>query len=234
MEEKHIHHTAGGSDLIPDALRMNPYIVPDGYFEVLNLRILQRCGPTEQALAAWDVPSGYFEQLEADINAKIAEQKLKELVSDSGFSVPGHYFDHLAEQSLAETTLRERVVDPGFVVPANYFNTLQHNISGHLSEREEVPVRKLGKSSPRLLYAAAACIALLLTTWGIFNRLADNPTVGTSLASVSEQEIFNYLELYGSSDDIVFISEHLDNVGERNIGYGLSEEDIEAYLNHTL
>ncbi len=235
MEEKNIHHTADGPDALPDALRMNPYTVPDGYFKGLTPLVLQRCNATADPSKAWPIPSGYFEQLEANITGKIAEQQLKESVSDPGFAVPEHYFEHLAERSLAEASLRERIADPGYSVPAPYFDNLQHVIASRMQPvREDViPVRKLRKPS-WLLYAAAACLALFLTTWGIFNRLGDGQASDSSLASVPEQEIFNYLELYGSAEDIVFISEQLDDAGERNIGNGLSEADIEAYLNHTL
>jgi hypothetical protein len=233
MKEKHTYHHVDASGKLPDALRENPYTVPNGYFENLHHLILPKCRHIEDASATFAVPSGYFEELEDGIMAKLAEQKLKTLVGEAGFSVPEGYFGRLEEQSLAEGKIRENIVDPGFVIPERYFDTLQNRIADRTFQEVPTPTRKI--SRPRwVAYAAAACIALVMGVAGIF-RLVDNGSETTSpLASVSDQEILNYLELYGTANDMIYISEHLDDFDERSIGEGVSDVDLEAYLNHTL
>lgn len=97
------------------------------------------------------------------------------------------------------------------------------------------PIRKL--SRPKwVAYAAAASVALVLGLAGMFRTATTNDTAenGSPLASVSDQQILDYLELYGTPNDMIYISEQLDDFDEQRIGVGISDEDIEAYLNHTL
>lgn len=235
MEEKHTYRptdTSGKS--LPEALRVNPYTVPDGYFANLQKYTLQQCLSIEEAQQAWRVPSGYFDQLSDRIFAKIKEQQLKETISEPGFSVPEGYFNRLENQFLLEKNLGGYATEPGFSVPAAYFETLQKNIAGKTYQRQDAPIRKI--SRPQwITYAAAACIALAVSIFGVIKLTIENPsTTSGHLASVSDQEILSYLELYGTDDDVMYISEQLDDFDERVIGEEISEEDIEAYLNHTL
>ena len=266
MKEKHTYRYLAASGELPEAMRVNPYTVPVGYFDDLQQRILQRSHHIDDAQASFTVPSGYFDQLHDDIVAKIAEQQLKEKVSEPGFSVPEGYFENLERRVLersvrindnvattmdvppgyfqqlqedilakvAEQTLKEHVGDAGFTVPNDYFATLERHITDRTSDERVTPIRRI--SQPRwMTYAAAACIALAVSIVGFFRLNNSDQVVSTThLATVSDQEILNYLELYGAENDIIYISEHLDDFGERTIGEGLDEEDIEAYLNNTL
>ncbi|WP_257670546.1 hypothetical protein [Parapedobacter tibetensis] len=266
MKDKHTYRHLDESGRLPDALQMNPYTVPADYFEDLHVCILQRCRHIEDSQASFMVPSGYFDELRDNITTKIAEQRLKEIVDEPGFSVPeGYfvglernlsercrhigngsllsmpvppgYFQQLQEDILIEVSaqkLKEKVNEPGFIVPADYFDNLQHAITKRTSQGELTPIRKI--SRPKwMAYAAAACVALAVSIVG-FLRFADSEqSISTNhLTAVSDQEILNYLEFYGTTSDFTYISEHLDDFGGRNIGEGLSEEDIEAYLNNTL
>ncbi|SEL27657.1 hypothetical protein [Parapedobacter koreensis] len=234
MKDKHTHKHVDASDTLPEVLRVNSYILPEGYFEDLQQRILQRCRHIEDSQAAFVVPEGYFEQLENSTVAKLIEQKLKAVVADPGLSVPPAYFVDLTERLLATQKLNEHVSETGFTVPSSYFGTLQNSISRQTTTREEIiPIRKI--SRPRwMFYAAAACVALMISIAGLFRLADDSQPIAGPLASVSDQDILNYLELYGTAGDVVYISEHLDDFDGGYIGEGLSEEDIEAYLNHTL
>jgi len=232
MKGKHTYRHVDASDTLPAALRVNPYRVPDGYFEDLSQHVLHRCRHIDDAQHTLAVPSGYFGQLEHDITARIAEQKLKEQVAETGFAIPDGYFGKLEEQLLAEQLLRNNVHDAGFTVPPHYFETLQRGTISRTDEAAETPIRKI--SRPRwMAYAAAACVALVISAIGL-TRLVDDQGATSPLASVSDQEILHYLELYGTANDMIYISEQLDDFDERSIGEGLSEADIEAYLNHTL
>ncbi|WP_353125878.1 hypothetical protein [Parapedobacter pyrenivorans] len=235
MKEKDTYHHVDAPDKLPDALRANPYTVPEGYFDDLYNRTLRQCRHMEETPTTFAVPSGYFQQLEDGIMAKIAEEKLRNIVGEAGFSVPEGYFSSLEEQSLANVKIRENAVEPGFAVPEHYFDTLQNRITDRTSRREVTLVRKISRPTKWVAYAAAACIAMVMGITGIFRLVDDGAETSTSpLASVSDQEILNYLELYGTANDMIYISEHLDDFDEPNINEGISEVDLEAYLNHTL
>ncbi len=267
MKDKCTYHIFDAAGNLSDAMRVNPYTVPAGYFDDLQQLILQRGRHIEDAQASFTVPSDYFNQLQEDITVKISESALKVRVSDPGFSVPEGYFGNLEKNTLerikfidghsapamatppdyfqqlqedilakvAEQQLSARVNgESGFSVPDGYFDALTHRVADRTTHRQTTPVRRI--SQPRwMTYAAAACIALAVSVVGFFKLNHDEEVVQTShLASVSDQEILSYLELYGTENDIVYISEHIDDFGERGIGDGLSDEDIEAYLNNTL
>ncbi|RQP11220.1 hypothetical protein [Parapedobacter defluvii] len=237
MKEKHTYRPIDTPDKsLPEVLRVNPYTVPDGYFTDLQECTLQQCRLIEEVQhikSIGSVPTGYFDQLGDRILAKIKEQQLKETITESGFSIPDGYFDKLEEQLLLQQKLNENASDSGFSVPASYFETLQDNLSRQTYQQQEIPIRKI--SRPRWMAYAAACIALVASIVGV-TRLAveDQPATSSHLASVSDQEILNYLELYGTDNDMMYISEQLDDFDERVIGESISEEDLEAYLNHTL
>ncbi|MFC3199002.1 hypothetical protein ACFOET_15365 [Parapedobacter deserti] len=234
MKERHTYRDADAPQNLPEACRVNPYTVPDGYFEGLHHCTLQKCMSDGEPQTTFAIPLGYFDQLEDSIMAGIAEQKLLEITSQTGFSVPASYFDSLKEQLLTERKLKEKVGEAGFFVPASYFAELQRNITSQTSERSATPVRHLNHRS-WVAYAAAACLALLVGIAGVFRLVDSGDTAPSSvLAAVSDQEILNYLEFYGAANDMIYISEQLDELDERSFGEGLSEADIEAYLNHTL
>jgi len=178
------------------------------------------------------VPDGYFEQLTDSITARITEQTLKAKVTEPGFVVPTGYFSALEEQLLATRKIQEQVTDTGFVVPRDYFDMLPGRITAQ-THQAATPVRRL--SRPKwVAYAAAASIALVVGLASLFKIANDTPETTSPLASVSDEQIVNYLELYGPPNDMIYISDELDSFDEQSIGEGISDADIEAYLNHTL
>ncbi len=232
MKEKHTYHHADVSEKLPEQLRANPYTVPNGYFENLHYRTTHKCQNAGNTPSALEVPIGYFEQLTDNITAKIAEQELKAIVNDSGFVVPPNYFRTSEQLLITSSKITERVVNTGFTVPAYYFDRLPERIKER-AHPTATPIRKL--SRPKwVAYAAAASIALVLGLAGMLRIANDTAEAKSPLASVSDQQILDYLELYGTPNDMIYISGQLDDFDEQSIGEGISEEDIEAYLNHTL
>lgn len=233
MKEKHTYQHGNTPGNLPEGLRVNPYTVPDGYFDNLFQQTLRKCRDGEAAPEAWGVPEGYFEQLTDSITAKIAEQKLKTLVSEPGFTVPDGYFEGLEQLLAAEGELRGKITETGFTVPQGYFDTLTDRV-GEQTKRPATPVRRMNPL--KWVAYAAASIAVILGLAGIFRTTVNQgfPETQQSLASVPDQQILDYLELYGSSDDMMFISEQMVDLDEQHISTEISDEDIEAYLNLTL
>lgn len=124
----------------------NPFTVPDGYFDELESRTLLLSRLSEAGDTGLNVPDGYFGQLQLDLEARIAEEKLKQLVPADGFTVPEGYFDGLNDQIL--------------------------NGASPISAEKEPVIRRLTRSAG-LRYIAAA-VALFFSVFLIKDRLVEN------------------------------------------------------------
>lgn len=78
--------------------KVNPFAVPDQYFEGLSDRISAAVFvddlKSKAGLITEEVPEGYFENLPAEINSRIALESLN-LKQQDGFAVPEGYFEKL-------------------------------------------------------------------------------------------------------------------------------------------
>jgi len=219
---------------LPEVLRVNPFSVPDGYFTDLQERTLTQCGLADTFKNTWEIPNDYFEQLTEKISVKVQEQKLKDMITESGFSTPDGYFENAQLRLLLRQKLMDQGANSGFTVPEGYFEEQYNRITDRVYDKQDTRIKKIG-SRKWVGYAAAACIAFAIGVFGVTKMITEHNTPPSNhLVSVSDQEIFNYLELYGSDQDITYISEQLNEFDEPIIDAGISEEDIEAYLNHTL
>lgn len=122
--------------------KVNPFAVPEQYFEDLSDKIRAAVFIDElkekAGFPASEVPVGYFEQLSDEINAKITLDALQ-LPKQPGFTAPEGYFDQM------NTSILERVSPEATA---------------------EVKVRKLWPSK-LTRYAAAACLALI-TSFAVY------------------------------------------------------------------
>lgn len=60
------------------------------------------------------IPEGYFEGFEASIEARLAEDELREIISSTGFAVPDGYFSGLDNEVMAKLVSPETKVIPLF------------------------------------------------------------------------------------------------------------------------
>lgn len=205
MKEKYTHNDLNGLGEMADSLRANPFTVPDHYFDALNHLTLQRCRHLEISKTTLAVPTGYFSQLQGDIMARVAEEKLRGKVADSGFTVPDGYFD------ASKNTILNRVIP----------------------RETSTAVRKITPRR-WLRYAAVACVALVLGITGYFgwvnpredDRLdaVSDQEILSYLEFYGEPADITYIAEY-LKDEERDIAKELNE---------LSDEDIEAYLNNTL
>lgn len=215
MTDKYTYRDEG-SDRLPEGLRTNPFQVPDGYFEELTAKNLLRAKLNKDLENSMSTPESYFEEMQDSIFARIAEEKLKGSIPESGHEVPVAYFDTLSDRIMSRVTVPATVIKEG----------------------KATPVRTLGKMR-WLQYAAAACIlfAVGISTYLRYNT-TDVPAItditASTLNNISDQEILSYLELYGEHDDFVS-STYYDDAGLSTIDTeDISADEIEAYLNNTL
>ena len=92
--------------LLASLPRTTPFSAPDQYFDDLQTRIHQSVfinGLMQRDHQSFTVPQGYFEELGANINAKIALDKFKTSVHTDGFKTPVNYFDDLNAKILSKT-----------------------------------------------------------------------------------------------------------------------------------
>ena len=136
--------------------RINPYKVPENYFEQASIGILNQSlsdtykGMAKIALPTMEVPAGYFENLAGSILSKInAESKeelgvLDEIGRKNVFAVPTGYFEILPGEVMAgiATANLENVAGKTnvFSIPEGYFETLNDEVS---AERATVELRKM-------------------------------------------------------------------------------------------
>lgn len=215
MTEKHTYRNENFGNL-PDELRVNPFAVPEGYFEDLAKRSLLRNKLRQDMEDATAVPEGYFDSLKEDILSQVRAEKLKEQVVAPGMTVPEGYFSQLTDKVLASTV--QAAKDETAPVPA------------------ETPVRRLW-TKKWLPYVAASVMALAVSIGFYFgnNSHSEQPVaVAGTLQAVSDQEIISYLELYAESDYLIYqAADYNAEMGDW-LEEDFSEADIEAYFNNTL
>ena len=95
-----------------------------------DFKLLKQVNPENP----FNVPSGYFDDLESRI---LSFQKIKALNtgnSEGGFTVPENYFEGLEANSQSTFNLHSMVAgEEGFLVPGNYFNDLESQIMSRVS-----------------------------------------------------------------------------------------------------
>jgi hypothetical protein len=235
--------------------RENPFRVPKGYWDrfpaqMMSLIRAQQANSPEEELEVispllsgldkktpFEVPSGYFTELSENLvmGLKALDQVQDELEKDSSLI-----------HALDKSELYE--------LPAGYFETFPDRA---LSRVKQIASRKPAKiisllgARSWMKYAAAAMVAGVLLTGGLlwFNSspnstakpiqltipLADK----TNFATVSDQEILNYLESQNvpetdlnslASIDLGDNESVGDNEGN-NLLSGVSDEELQQYVN---
>lgn len=186
--------------------KVNPFTVPEQYFDTLSARINAAVFIDElkskAGIATQDVPSGYFKQLEGDIYTRISLEVLN-LPKEDGFAVPEGYFDQVS-------------------------NNVLKKISQEQSET--VKVRKLWPNTLSR-YAAAACLALIcglavyLNQDSLSNTTAKvNNTTVSNTASVAEDPM-----LWDIEEEVI-----MEQVDTRSSGYitntSATSAELEDYI----
>lgn len=147
MKENYTHNEELGGKNLPDSLRVNPFLTPTHFFEEQENQILNQIhlhslirpynDSQDNIATTQSVPNGYFETLTHTIFAKIAEQDLKDKVTDTGFSSPDQYFENLTaaiESRVAEEDIKSLVPELDFEVPDDYFESAENQILAKISE----------------------------------------------------------------------------------------------------
>lgn len=192
-----------------------PYHTPVGYFDSLNTVIMARIaagGNEENSLLhvagkhmPQDVPQGYFATLPGNILSKIKAQGTASVSKELNELSP-------LLAGLNKANLYE--------VPAGYFEHLPSALTAHTTTEAKV-VSMFSKKIWIRFAAAAVLFGLIAFGISFFTKQSainapGIPTakteeqINTELASISDEEIINYLKMTSDSKDVAAISSVLD------------------------
>jgi hypothetical protein len=139
MKENNTYHQHSEGDNLPEYLRVNPFIVPEGYFDHLESKILLHLNPIHNLAIqkeTFQVPEGYFDDLQSRILATAKLEQLTPSIPEGSFTVPNQYFETLQDRissRIAEEKLREEVNTDGFQVATGYMDELTQSIMANIS-----------------------------------------------------------------------------------------------------
>jgi hypothetical protein len=160
------------------------------------------------------VPEQYFETLPETIANSVYLNELKEVSPLDGFTVPDQYFSSLKDRILAQTTEEEFATEEvlahfppsaGFSTPDQYFQKLQSKILAQTVEgappaAKESRIVRLWHSG-LLKYASAACFVLVAAFGFYLNQQTYTPQpTATEIANeqmlydIDEQDIIDHVE----------------------------------------
>ena len=241
MKEENTYYDGMEGPNLPDSLRNNPFVVPEGYFAKLRDQLqlqLKMAQHADKDTEPWKVPEGYFEAVSEQI---LTQVNIENQTSREEFTVPTGYFDQLTDRiqgAIMAEKLKEQVVHSGFTVPEGYSKQLEEAILSRTtgSQKNETKVRKLPVRQ-WVQYVAAACVLFVI---GIASYKSITDTVTprafeSHLTSIADDEIINYLSASNESEDMIYMMEYLSpNDESAGICKEIQGDDIEDYLNYAL
>lgn len=99
MKENNTYHEGMDGLNLPESWRVNPFIVPDNYFDTFSSNLFSTIRFREHVDskdAGFSVPEQYFLDLSANITSHI---KLETLAKKTeAWTIPSRYFDELPKQ----------------------------------------------------------------------------------------------------------------------------------------
>jgi hypothetical protein len=200
------------SPLLAKASNENVFTVPEGYFNTLNQLILSKTIHNQETLS---VPAGYFETLSSKILNRIAEEDalvetknispaLYSLQNKNVFSVPKGYFENLAAIVLS------KVKEPARVI----------NIQAHTIWRYAVAAVLIGVIAVNSLFmfnkpnhqlAAVKFIGSNVPAYiSESSQYKTEDDINNAVASLSNEDIINYLENTGTVADNEMLNNEMD------------------------
>lgn len=254
------HRNTNTDDLaageLSHTLGVSPFVVPDGYFQQLENSITNRIHQNDslnQLISkneGFTTPANYFIEAEDAIFAAIRTQSLRERVTDDGFQIPENYFTASSESiylQINEDKIKQLVAEDGFTHPSkDYFTQLENKVFAQTIQsvqEDTTPIRSLKKSSTSWFKYSIAAAALLFgvgTYIGLqqsTEQQAPEVAATISLQKVSDEEIVNYLAQVSNSDELMQLSQIVQESKDepiKKLETDIDNEDIEEYLNYML
>lgn len=183
------------------------------------------------------IPKDYFDDLTVRVSNRIYLEKLKDQITDTGFTVPAQYFSSLQQQISLKVSLDSLSADSGYEVPAGFFEAqrtaILHKTGSESSKARRSRVVRLWHSS-LLKYASAACFVILSAT-GIYLSQNSNEyaITGTEMATdqllyeIDEQVIIDHIQanngqgIKPASPDVALENYILNNYSQSDLALDL-------------
>ena len=136
MKENNTYHEGMDGLNLPESWRVNPFIVPDNYFDTFSSNLFSTIRFREHVDskdAGFSVPEQYFLDLSANITS---HTKLETLAKKTeAWTIPSRYFDELPKQIQSNIRI-ESLLDKSSAlsVPEDYFDILTDRIQDKIFE----------------------------------------------------------------------------------------------------
>lgn len=187
-------------------LKMNPFHVPEQYFDGLPESILNSVyiDQLKQSIpvSGFMVPDSYFIELQDQLAAITSDNLLDSLPKVAGYSTPDLYFQQLQSKILARTMAEEAVVP-------------------HLHpEKPDSKIVRLWHSD-LIKYASAACF-ILVTAFGLYLNQQSPVNKQTVTEMANEQLLYDL--------DEQEIIDHIDAAADESTNVKLTHEELENYI----
>lgn len=228
------------SPMLANIPRVNVFRVPDNYFLSLADKMtvavfLHFSGKNKKNVTVEpsSVPLGYFDSLSNNILTKIKAEAKDGEEEEDVFSEKSFLFPSLKNINV-------------FKVPEGYFKNLPMQVMEKIKQPASAKIIPITKNWWK--YAAAAVVAGIITisTIQLFNYSIDNQnSIGASLqyktpqqldkgiASLSDDEIVNYLQKHGNILDVALLTKDVDvSALPSSIDYLLDENALDDYLDN--
>ncbi len=224
------------SPVLTQISNSNVYVLPAGYFENFASEILFKIAEIQMPAASnpYQVPAGYFDGFAVFLLQKVKTQ-------ENQTNLSGEIFNELQQVAPLLNSIPKTNV---YTVPGNYFEELSVNITVKKSPAEVIRLKK--RVQKWFAYAAAACIIAVIST-GIYffieysNRKNENLEFATEyknitnfnidrgVATLSDEEIINYLDIQPASTDIIPATNSDDTEFQQMLD-NTSDDEINEYL----
>jgi len=136
MKEDNTYYDGMDGLNLPGSLRINPFIVPENYFDQLSSSVLSQARldrlPTAERIG-FTVPESYFSQLTNNIQLHIKVEQYKD-ATHREWDVPKGYFEDLSDKILSQTKIEAVAKQEEFEVPIDYFESLSARIQTKIFE----------------------------------------------------------------------------------------------------
>lgn len=144
MKEDNTYYDGMDGLNLPGSLRVNPFVVPEHYFDKLSSSVLSQARLDRLSNAektGFTVPEFYFSQLTDNIQLHIKMEQHRD-ATHGGWDIPKGYFNDLSDKILSQTRLEAVAKHEEFDVPMGYFENLSERIQTKIFEvklKEQAP-----------------------------------------------------------------------------------------------
>ena len=229
------------SPVVAGISSLNPYHLPDGYFETFAEQLMQRIRTNSISAK---------EELES------LSPLLNSLSKQLPFDLPENYFEDLSEQALVGVKAIEFVNEelenlsplmsslkskPLYKVPSGYFGTLPEKILNKVKNQQSGKLISINPARRIMKYAVAAMVVgvIAIGSWFMFNRpVIDQPTVKVenSVHQASDEEMLNFIQNDASpvAETALNTNEDMNQSDMKVMLANVPDEELEQFAKETL